>query len=117
MIVNANAVHENHEHVSLADLAPLQGLIDLREDEEMLPAQHDHPQHQQNEPEQQQVMSRRKREGQLQANALQTRMHVSNPENAHVETQRQRHENRQRQLPGGVVLQQKQCVTTSNSHM
>ena len=67
MIDNANAVHENHEKVNLKNIPPLQ--VDLRDDEEMLPAHNDHPQEQQNEPARQQVMSPREREGQLQANS------------------------------------------------
>ena len=37
MIVNANAVHENHAQVDLQQSRPPQGLIDIREDEDMIP--------------------------------------------------------------------------------
>ena len=86
--------------------------MNIREDEDMLPVQeYQHPPKQQrqiNQLPRQQVMSPRERERQqqLQTNALQDRPHAFDQANAQVAVQRQKQENRQEQLPGGVVLQQ-----------
>ena len=59
MIGNANAMHENHEQVDLGQLRPLQGLIDLREDEDILPVdEHDHPLNQQQQQQQPKQINR-----------------------------------------------------------